>query len=413
VPSKAVVLAAGKGTRLDPLTDLKPKPLLHVMGRPFLSYVIENLIKTGYKDIAIIVGYMKEQVEEFVKDGGFKVTLIEQHEQQGTGHAVSLAEQFVGKDDFVLVMGDNLCSVEDLKQLDKKDEFCYLLGYEHEQPENYGVIFKEGEFLKKILEKPEEKVGKQINTAFYKLTPEIFEALKQIRRSSRGELEFTDALSLLAKSKKVKVLELNDFWLDFGYPWDMLDVNRFFLEKTEEYRKGDVSPKAELIGKVIVEQGAVIKSGCHIQGPVFIGKNCDIGPNCYIRPFTSLSENVHVGAAAEIKNSIVMSGSKIPHHNYVGDSIIGSNCNLGSGTKVANLRHDNKNVFIMVKEKRIDSGRRKLGVIMGDNVRTGINSSIMPGVRIGSNAMLGPGVVLYHDLEKDKSAYVKQKIDVR
>ena len=146
-----------------------------------------------------------------------------------------------------------------------------------------------------------------------------------------------------------------------------------------------------LKGAVSIGKGTIVRSGTYIVGPVIIGSNCDIGPNCFIRASTAIGDNCHIGAAVEVKNSIIMSGSKVPHLNYVGDSVIGENCNLGAGTKVANLKLDKRNIFIDGK----DTGRRKLGAIIGDNVQTGINSSINVGTLIGNNSFIGPGALAH------------------
>ena len=143
-------------------------------------------------------------------------------------------------------------------------------------------------------------------------------------------------------------------------------------------------------GKIYLGKDSVIKSGTYIEGPLWIGDNCIIGPNAYLRKGTILCGNNKVGAASEIKNSLLFEGAKTPHHNYVGDSIIGKNCNLGSGTKIANLRLDKKEITVIHKGKRVNTGRRKLGVIMGDNVATGINSSINSGTIIGNDTNIGP-----------------------
>ena len=142
-------------------------------------------------------------------------------------------------------------------------------------------------------------------------------------------------------------------------------------------------------GTVSIGSETVVRSGSYIVGPVVIGDNCDIGPNCYIRPYTAIGNNCHIGSAVEVKNSIIMNGSKIPHHNYVGDSVIGERCNLGAGTKIANLRLDKNEIWIAGK----NTGRRKLGAIIGDNVDTGINSNINVGCMIGNNSQIGPGAI--------------------
>ncbi|VVB86729.1 Bifunctional protein GlmU [uncultured archaeon] len=148
---------------------------------------------------------------------------------------------------------------------------------------------------------------------------------------------------------------------------------------------------ATLNGNVAVGEGTIIRNGAYIEGPVIIGKNCDIGPNCYIRPATSIGDNVRIGNAVEVKNSIIMNGTHIGHLSYAGDSIIGERCNFGAGTKVANLRHDNRKVLVELGGKKFDSGRRKLGVIMGDDVHTGINSMFNVGTTVAGGACVGPG----------------------
>jgi len=409
---KAVILAAGKGTRLEPLTETRPKCLIQVMGKSFLYYILNNLKHSGYKDIGIVVGYKKEMIKQFCKEYNFKVTFIEQKQQKGTGDAIKVAKDFVKNDNFIVLMSDNLYSRDDLKVLRKKDNLNYIVGFKHKQPEKFGVLIQEKGFLKKIVEKPKKPESNLINTGLYKLTPKIFPILDKIKRTNRGEYEITDTLTLLAKENKVKIVQARDYWFDFGYPWDIFKVNEFLLTHSKEYRKGSISKDAHLQGKVIVEKGAEIKAGVNIIGPVYIGKNCNIGPNCYIRGHTSLSNNVHVGAASEVKNSIIMNDTNVPHHNYVGDSIIGAHSNLGSGTKIANLRHDNGSVKVTIKGKKIDSERRKIGAIIGDNVKVGINASIMPGVKIGSNCMVGPSIILYKDLEKGKCIFLKQQQEI-
>lgn len=134
-----------------------------------------------------------------------------------------------------------------------------------------------------------------------------------------------------------------------------------------------------------------MRSGSYVEGPVYISKGCDIGPNCYIRPSTCLGEGVRIGSSVEVKNSIVMRRTAIPHHNYVGDSIIGERCNFGAGTKVANLRFDDRTVRVTTKGQMLSSGRRKLGVVMGDDVKTGINAMIEPGTVIWEGTVIGMG----------------------
>jgi bifunctional UDP-N-acetylglucosamine pyrophosphorylase/glucosamine-1-phosphate N-acetyltransferase len=169
-----------------------------------------------------------------------------------------------------------------------------------------------------------------------------------------------------------------------------LSANESLLAGLEPSQQGKVESNVTINGPVAVGQDTVIRSGAYINGPVIIGEGCDIGPNCYIRPSTSIGDGCHIGAAVEVKNSIIMKGTKIPHHNYVGDSVIGEQCNLGAGTKIANLRLDKQNIIV----SGVDTGRRKLGAIIGDRVETGINASINVGCIIGNNTFIGPGAVV-------------------
>lgn len=219
-------MAAGKGTRMLPLTEEIPKVLVEVAGKPFLYYVLKNLQKAGYDDIGIIVGYKKEQFPDFLKKYGFKATLIEQAEQKGTGHAVMQAKGFTKDEDFVVLGGDNLWSPKDLKGMSIDDNLNYIAGYEVKNPEMYGVLVTKGNSLVEIIEKPERFVGNLINTGLYKFTPEIYQALEQIRKSPRGEYELTDAISLLAGQGKVKVVKVKDYWIDLGSKEDIPKVER-------------------------------------------------------------------------------------------------------------------------------------------------------------------------------------------
>lgn len=224
---KVVILAAGKGTRMLPLTENKPKVLVEVKGKPFLFYVLENLKQAGFTKIGIVVGYKKEQIVDFLKKINFQTTLIEQKEQLGTGHALLQAKSFCGSDPFLVLGGDNLWSVRDLKLMNRKDEFNYLSGIEVQDPTKYGVLSAKTGFLQEIKEKPLHPQSDLVNTGLYKFTPEIWFALSKVGKSKRGEIELTDAVNFLAKEGKVKVVKVRDFWLDLGCPKDIKKIELF------------------------------------------------------------------------------------------------------------------------------------------------------------------------------------------
>jgi bifunctional UDP-N-acetylglucosamine pyrophosphorylase/glucosamine-1-phosphate N-acetyltransferase len=190
----------------------------------------------------------------------------------------------------------------------------------------------------------------------------------------------------------------SESWTDIGYPWDLLEANRKMLSRAKPAIKGEVEEEAHVKGTLILEENARIRSGAYIEGPVYIGVGSSVGPNCYLRPFTSIGNYANVGNACEVKNSLIFDGTHVSHLSYVGDSIIGENCNLGAETLTGNLRFDKKSVKVKVKNVLIDSGRKKLGAIIGDNVEVGIGVKIMPGIKVGPHSWIGPNVVLYRDI---------------
>lgn len=224
---KIVIMAAGKGVRMMPLTKTIPKSLIKINSRPFLYYLIRNIKKAGIIDFAIIIGHKGEMIKKFLKKYGFKATLITQKKRLGTGHALMQAESFVGNENFIVLGGDNLWSEKDLKRMVKDDKMNYIGGIESKEPEIYGVLVSSNSYLKEIVEKPKKFIGNIVNTGLYKFTPEIFNALKKIKKSSRGEYELTDAVTFLAKKKRVKIIKMRDFWLDLGKKSDIKNIEKF------------------------------------------------------------------------------------------------------------------------------------------------------------------------------------------
>lgn len=419
---KAVVLAAGEGTRLKPITLTRPKHLIRVGGKLLLEHCLNALKAVGIEETLIVIHYMGDAIRTYFGDGknfGLRISYVEQKEVLGTGNAVSIAEPYV-KEDFVLVYGDLLFSVDALKKVvaihEREKPAATMAVVPVEKPENYGIVELENSRVKNIIEKPSrDKAPTNLaNAGIYVFSTEIFEKIKKTKASVRGEWEITDAISLLLKEKTVLGVEISkDEWLDIGRPWDLLEANRWILQRTEHKILGTVENGAHLIGPVSVAETARIRSGAYIEGPAFIDEESDIGPNCYIRPCTSIGKKVRIGNACEIKNSIIMDNTHIGHLSYVGDSIIGENCNLGAGTITANYRLDAKTIKMKIKDKVVDSERTKLGAVLGDNVKAGINTLFMPGVKVGCNSWIGPNVVVYRDLPPNTITLLKQSLEQR
>lgn len=395
---KALILAAGESTRMRPLTTNIPKPLLKIAGRPFLEHTILALKKNRIKDISILIGWRQNRIVEYFGKGekfGVKINYLIQERRLGTANAIGVAKF---DKDFLCLNGDVLVTTKMIKKiLDfyKKKKSNIVALAEVEEIEDLGMAELDNGKIKRIKEKSDSCKGNLANAGIYIFTSEIFDAISKTRISKRGEYEITDSIGILAKSCDIYSYVLKEKWLDIGKPWDLLEANEILMQNIETEINGTIEEFVTIKGNVKIGEGTEVRNGAYIVGPVIIGRNCKIGPNCYIRPSTFIADNCHVGNAVEIKNSIVMDCSKIPHHNYVGDSVIGENCNLGSGTKVANLRLDEKNIYTVIKGKTVQTNRRKLGVIMGDNVKTGINSVINVGTIIGENTFIGPGTFAY------------------
>lgn len=231
---KAIILAAGKGTRMLPLTQDIPKVLVKVNGRPFLYYVLKTLQKAGFDEIALIVGYKQEKVKQFLSEYKFTATLIEQKEQLGTGHAIALAKEFAGKDNFLVYYGDSLFSSKDLKSFFINDNLTYMAGKEVKDWKKYGILLEKDGYLQKKVEKPNVFVGNLAWPGFFKSTPLLFEKLASIGVSPRGEIEVTDAINFLAQEKKVKVIKLNDYWIDLGCLADIPKIEGFLKKNWRE-----------------------------------------------------------------------------------------------------------------------------------------------------------------------------------
>ncbi len=397
---------------------------MKVAGKPILQFCLESVKKAGINEAIVITHYMGEAIRSYFGDGSFiglKITYVEQPQILGTGNAAGVAEPYLDGD-FVLIYGDLLFGVDAVKDVVSKfkaGETAAVMGVVPvEFPENYGIIEQDAEGkVKRIVEKPE--IGKApsnlANAGVYCFSRDVFGKISQTQASVRGEWELTDAITMLAEEGRIVLaaqLGKSD-WFDVGRPWDLLDANGWALNCMEHRVLGKVEEGAHIIGPVSVAESARIRSGTYIEGPVFIDEEADVGPNCYIRSGTSLGKKTRVGNGCEIKNSIIMDGTHVGHLSYVGDSVLGEKCNLGAGTITANLRFDDGKIKMQIKDKVVYTGRRKLGAILGDNVKTGINASFMPGVKVGMNTWVGANLMVERDLPSNSIALLKQSSEVK
>lgn len=404
---KAAVLAAGKGERLWPLTQYRPKHLLPIANKPLLIRTIEGLVKAGIRDIILVVQFKGEEIRKKIGNGrslGCNATYVEQKKLGGTALALEACrDELAGESRFLTVYGDDYYHGDALKKFleaARRASGVSLGTVNVENPSQFGSLEVKNGTVTSIREKVARDRPGRVNAGLYLMGQSIFPAIEKTGRSNRGEYELTDSLNYMIESgEKIRAVSLNNGdWVAMSYPWDLLEANQRALCSEKAGERGRVENGAHVKDRVIVGAGSVVKSGSYLEGPINIGRDCVIGPNAYVRAYSSIGNNVKVGAGCEVKNSIVMNGVKIPHLSYVGDSIIGQDSSLGAGTITANLRFDEGHVRSRVKEDWIDTGRKKFGAVLGDNVRTGINVSLFPGVKVGAGAWLGPGAVVDKDV---------------
>jgi glucose-1-phosphate thymidylyltransferase len=334
---KALILSGGRGTRLRPITNTSAKQLLPVANKPILFYAIESIVQTGIKDVGIVVGETKKDIMSAVGDGsrwGIKVTFIEQDEPLGLAHAVKVSQKFLGDDDFVMYLGDNLIKdgiVALVDEFRKNKPNAQILLAKVPNPQQFGVAeLKDGK-VARLVEKPKVPRSDLALVGVYMFDRHVFEAVDAIKPSWRNELEITDAIQYLVdKGYNVEPHEIKGWWKDTGKLEDILEANRIILDMVKSKIEGEVDSKSKIDGKVIIGKNTKIINST-IRGPATIGENTQI-INSYVGPFTSIYFNVCV-ENSEIEHSIILENSQISDVSRIGDSLIGQNVKINKSDK--------------------------------------------------------------------------------
>ncbi|PKN02160.1 MAG: glucose-1-phosphate thymidylyltransferase [Elusimicrobia bacterium HGW-Elusimicrobia-1] len=334
---KALILSGGKGTRLRPITHTSAKQLVPVANKPILFYGIEAIVDCGITDIGIIVGETRAEIEAAVGDGskwGARVTYIPQEAPLGLAHAVKIAEDFIGGEPFVMYLGDNLIK-DGIKPL--VSEFAVLkpaaqiLLAHVPNPMQFGVAELKNNRVVRLEEKPAEPKSDLALVGVYMFNSAIFDAVKAIRPSGRGELEITDAIQhLIDTGAEVKPHVINGWWKDTGKLEDMLEANRIILSTKKKSLRGSVDSSSTIEGQVEIAEGATVKNST-IRGPAIIGENTSV-INSYVGPYTSIYYNVTV-ENSEIEHSIILENSRIIDVKRLEDSLIGQNVEISRTRK--------------------------------------------------------------------------------
>jgi UDP-N-acetylglucosamine diphosphorylase/glucosamine-1-phosphate N-acetyltransferase len=421
---QTILLAGGEGKRVFPLAVNRPKPMFKLLGKPLIHHVIDTLKEAGLKDYVVVVGHQGEQINDYLKDGsklGVNIEYTLQKQSLGMADALKTAEK-LAEDNFFVVNADDIFEASLIKQMNqqfhKGDAEIILSCKPVTQTWKFGIIQVEDEQVTDFVEKPPK--GKEPSNlavvGVYILTKQIFDYYKKIPVSDH---QYEDAILAFIKDRNVvKAVSYDQFFAGYKYPWDLFTINKHLMNKklTKQTIEEDVtiSEKASVEGKVWLGKGAKVFANACVKGPCYIGENSVVGNNSLVRDYTSLGRGCVVGYSTEVKHSLVGDDCWF-HTNYVGDSIISENCLFGAGTITANFRFDEKNIQVWVGDRLVDSGTNKLGAIIGNNCKTGINSCLEPGVKIGPQSMVGPNVDLQSDLEPEtiilvnKNSYIKTK----
>jgi len=406
---KAVILAAGLGSRLNPLTQTRPKHLLPIAGEPLIGHIVSTLSEIDIRDIGVVVHHFREKIEEYLGNGerfGVSISYIYQSELDGTAGALEVAREFVGKDEFLVVSGDVTVNRGVLTGFidyfgELNDVKGVILGVHVDDPHEYGVLLVEGGRLKSIVEKPRkgEVLSDLINAGIYIFRPDIFNYINKVGRSPRGERELTEAIQLMANEKKVAVYDGGrGWWFDVGRPWDLIDANKVYLERVKTDIRGDIKLAARVIGNVRIGEGSVLLPGSVVVGPTYIGSRVIVGYNTVIGPYSTIGDDIEIGPLSYISGSIIMKNTYISSHCSIFESIIGENVYLESGVKIPSQNIYGGNIMVLIKGRKVDSGRSRLGAIIGDNVRIGANTSIAPGITIMPGATIPPNSKIVEDV---------------
>jgi len=351
---KGIILHGGHGTRLRPLTHTGPKQLLAIANRPMSQYALEDLHQAGITDIAIIIGNVyPEKVKEFYGDGkkfGVKITYIFQDKPKGISHAIRLCKDFIGKEKFVVYLGDNILRaglVNYTKKFVSSKADAMILLCKVDDPSRFGIAELDGKKIKKIIEKPKNPASKLAVIGVYFLTPKIFDIIDKLKPSWRGELEITDALQMMMDNGlTIKYDTVTGWWKDTGTPDDILHANKLILDTIGTPNQFALNEGSKVQGKIVIGKNSSISRDSFVTGPAIIGDHCTIGPSARIGPYVSIGNN-SVLKNCDVENSIIMDGCKISSKIHITDSIV------AHGSEIVDNPQPKKHQFLLGERSQV------------------------------------------------------------
>ncbi len=403
--NQAVILTAGEGIRLRPLTVSRVKGMIPIANKPILDYVVQALAKNNVRDIIMVVGYKKERIMSHFEDGsnfGVSVKYVEQRKQLGTAHALMQAKEYI-KSDFISLPGDNIISAEAISNLigPENDDATILLTTS-DVPSRYGVVGLSGDKIQHLIEKPviigdifpkgmpsiftlaswehhQPSVSNIISTGICRFTKNIFNNIEDIMTQQKYGL--SDLLQYMLKSNmNLKGIKIEG-WADAVYPWDILEMNALALKNISNSKSGRIEHGAIIRPPVVIGSDTIIRSNSYISGPVVIGSNCDIGPNTCIFPSTSIGNNVTIGPFTEITHSVIMDDCQVGSSSTISNSVISFGNKVGSHFVAESTKQE-------VKLKKYHFEIKNIGSIVGENTNIGHCVALTSGRIIGANCKI-------------------------
>lgn len=372
---KAVVLAAGEGRRLRPLTVLRPKPMVPVGNKPVLEHVVEALVDAGVTELVFVVGYRRERIQTYFGDGNdweASIEYVVQEKQLGTGHALLQAEQKVN-DEFLVVNGDSFVSTDLLADLVKTEDGGSAVAVTRsDEPTDYGVVDVKNSKVVDLEEKPRvyDAETETINAGAYRFGTRIFDDIRE--SSGGGEMALTDAVLRRVKEGDVQAVH-TDGWNDISHIWDILRVNAAMVG--EDIKKGTETDEGSRKG---------VHPTAHVADAVVVGENVRVGPNATVLPGTSLGDNVSVGAGAVVANSVLFADASVDENAVVRDAVVAGNGSVGPNATVEGGKAD-----VVVEDELYQNVR--LGGVVGDNSTVGGGACLKPGTVLGNDVRVGTG----------------------
>jgi UDP-N-acetylglucosamine diphosphorylase/glucosamine-1-phosphate N-acetyltransferase len=421
---KALVLTAGEGQRLRPLTTNRSKSMLMIAGRPVLQYIIDSLIENDIRDIVIVVGHGREDLIDHFQMGGdlgVRIRYMIQHKQEGVEHAILTAkEEIEGEEEFLLVNGDVLVEPQMVTRTINNHETMgskvSMLVTLVSNPEQFGTVkIGANGIVEKLVEKggPERYVSNYAVAGVSIFSTKILALLEKHRTMELAIEEF------IKEGNQVSATVWEKEWAEFTWPWDILNANRIVMDRLLKGKGSFIAESANIHssvvieGPVYIEEGAIIRPNTTLRGPIYIGKNVYVGNNSLIRDYSCLCQGVSIGYAVEMRNSMVFERVNVGRMTYLADSIIGADTCIEAGVQLWNWRPGTEPLHFESEDETVQIPLEKFGAIVGDNVVIGVNSSIYPARRIGEDSVISAGCVVQKDIPPRSNVSLKQKLEIK